>query len=147
MTNENPGTPSMHLFDEEMRKSMPMPGRSISSAPKELMASTMNVLPNSLATRPIASMGLSIPLVVSQWTTETCVMVGSASAAARRRRRRLRFGIFQRRQVDLLHGGHFGQQLAVGSVDDYQKLAPGGMTLVTTASSPNDPLPCMSTAS
>ena len=73
----------MHLFDEETRKSMPMPGKSMGIAPKELMASTTNVLPNSLAAWPIGSIGLSMPLVVSQCTTTTCVIAGSAASAAR----------------------------------------------------------------
>ena len=62
---------------------MPMPGRSIGIAPKELMASTMNVLSNSAATRPISAIGFKMPLVISQWTTMTWVIDGSAIKAAR----------------------------------------------------------------
>ncbi len=83
ITKEKPGTPSMHLFDEETRKSMPMPCKSMGIAPKELMASTTNVLPNSLAAWPIGAIGLSMPLVVSQCTTTTWVMAASAASAAR----------------------------------------------------------------
>ena len=41
MTKEKPGTPSMHLLADEMRKSMPVAEASMGMAPKLLMASTM----------------------------------------------------------------------------------------------------------
>jgi len=40
-TNPKPGTPSMHLFADEIRKSMRAAARSSGIAPKLLMASTM----------------------------------------------------------------------------------------------------------
>ena len=38
---QKPGTPSMHLLDDEMRKSMPHDSKSIGMPPKLLIASTM----------------------------------------------------------------------------------------------------------
>ena len=64
--NAKPGTPSMHLFAEEMRKSMLAAERSTGMAPKLLIASTMYTAPARAATRPISSMGFKMPVVVSQ---------------------------------------------------------------------------------
>ena len=102
-----------------------MPGKSMGIAPKELMASTMKVLPNSLAARPMASMGLSMPLVVSQCTTTTCVIdpIGRQRPPHVFGGRRLRFRILERTYGDRLHGGHFGDPLAVGPIGQDEELA------------------------
>ena len=76
MTNPNPGTPWMHLLALLMRKSMPSAAMSMGTPPKLLMASTMNVLPWRLTTSATAASGLSTPVVVSQWTTDTWVTSG-----------------------------------------------------------------------
>ncbi len=104
---------------------MPMPGRSMGIAPKELMASTTNVLPNSLAAWPIGSIGLSMPLVVSQCTTTTCVIAGSAASAARTSAAAGGCDSAYLSVVsgDRLHGGHLGDPLAVGPVDQHQEFA------------------------
>mmetsp|Transcript_29488 Transcript_29488/g.82366 ORF Transcript_29488/g.82366 Transcript_29488/m.82366 type:complete len:211 (-) Transcript_29488:477-1109(-) len=77
-THAKPGTPSRHLLADVIRTSTRAFSRSKTMPPKEDMASTMNTtsLLALFTALPIAQMSFMIPLLVSQWTTETLVRSG-----------------------------------------------------------------------
>jgi len=70
-TNVKPGTPSMHLLADETKKSTPALEMESGMPPKLLIPSTMKVAPAARTTRPTSSIGLRMPVVVSQCTTAT----------------------------------------------------------------------------
>ena len=78
MTKPRPGTPSMHLLEEAASASKRVLAASSGSAPNALMASISNRRPCFSTSAPISAIGLRMPLVVSQWTANTCVMSVSA---------------------------------------------------------------------
>src|SRR5262249_58215143 len=78
MTKPTPGTPSMHLFDDAATASTAISRTSSGRAPKALMESISRRRPARATTLATSAIGLWTPEVVSQWTTKTWLMAGSA---------------------------------------------------------------------
>ena len=81
MQKPMPGEPSRHLLDEATAASKRIARASRGIAPKALMASISRARPWRAVTSATASSGLRMPEVVSQWTTATWLMAGSAASA------------------------------------------------------------------
>ncbi|MCY1395404.1 hypothetical protein D9M71_103490 [compost metagenome] len=68
----------MHLLAEDTSTSKATSFTVSGTAPKELMASTIRLLPWAFTTSAIARSGLRMPELVSQWTRKTLVTSGLA---------------------------------------------------------------------
>ena len=82
ITKPKPGTPSMHLLAEDTMASKQTDPISSGSAPKALMESIRSLRPARSTASDISATGLRMPELVSQWTSRTWVMSGSASRMA-----------------------------------------------------------------
>ena len=80
-------------------------GRLIGTAPKLLMASTKYLAPDFATNSPISLIGLIIPVVVSQCTTETVVILLSVVSvfSISKKIRYCVFGIFECDGFDFKH--------------------------------------------
>ena len=76
-----PGGPSTHLPDAAISASNGVVRASIGSAPNELIASTIRLLPWRATTAAIARSGFSMPVEVSQWMRPTWVIDGSRASS------------------------------------------------------------------
>ncbi len=115
----------MHLFADETTASQGSRARSSGSAPNALIESSRSLRPFSAVTAAISSTGFRMPDEVSQCTSTTCVMAGSAV------QRGCDFGGARGKVValvdQLVRPVHIAQRLrnpqAVGAVRQHQRLA------------------------
>ncbi|MNN59728.1 hypothetical protein D3C81_1748670 [compost metagenome] len=82
MTKPKPGIPSMHLLAEDTTTSKAISLMVNGTAPKELIASMIRLLPCAFTTSAISRSGLRMPELVSQWTRKTLVMSGLSLSRA-----------------------------------------------------------------
>ncbi len=125
ITKAKPGTPSMHLFDDEIEE-VDADARQVDrdraegahGVDDERLAELLGHLADGLDRIEHAAGGLAV-----DDHDVRDGRIGRQGGPHVGGRRRLRLRILERRQGDRLHGGHLGDPLAVGPVDQHQQLA------------------------